>query len=99
MPAAAASMPRSPPQQQRCASPMERRTRCWRTTSAIDSVSIAEAPRSSSRNSDPDRGLPGIGALGERASLVGGRRVAAGADHHAVLELIDDVALVAGVEE
>ena len=40
-----------------------------------------------------------IGPLGEGPALVGGRRVPAGADHRTVLDLFDDIGLIAGIEE
>jgi hypothetical protein len=48
---------------------------------------------------DQERRSPRVGAPGKRAAFVRGRRVPAGADHHAFLELVDHVVLVAGIEE
>src|SRR5690606_5080468 len=43
--------------------------------------------------------LPGVSALGVGPALVGAGAVSSGANHHALIQLCNDVVLIAGVEE
>src|SRR5688572_17382827 len=56
-------------------------------------------PRACARGGLQVFGLERIGAVGELAADVCRRRVSARADHRAVLDLLDNVLLVAGIEE